>query len=156
MAGKNPRLSQEDVEQFLDVYAETGSQPTVMTRYQELTRKLRTGTIDPDSFAGVAYVMSKITGEAGELSEQWGKAIRDDDLAERVNDSDGFIDQPVINFLDNNRIEKMTEEASDLLYYLSETCRFLGLSFEELAARSINKISDRDNRGTLQGEGSNR
>jgi NTP pyrophosphatase (non-canonical NTP hydrolase) len=98
--------------------------------YQAFTRSMRT-TNRPDSFEGACYVFLKLAGEAGEVADELGKVIREEDWAM---DSKGKMT------VSAERKTKILDEMGDALYYLSEALTFFGLSFDHLAERNIRKL----------------
>jgi hypothetical protein len=50
----------------------------------------------------------------------------------------------------------MVAEAGDALYYLARFCLETGYGFDQVALDNLAKLKDRQERGVLQGHGSNR
>jgi NTP pyrophosphatase (non-canonical NTP hydrolase) len=94
--------------------------------------------IYPHELLGLAYLGLKLAGEAGEISEKIGKAMRD-----------GIADRRAWE-------ELIVKELGDVLWYLSQIARELGYDFEHVAAVNMNKLSDRRERGVLGGSGDDR
>lgn len=88
---------------------------------------------DPWTF-GVAYLALKLNGEAGEVAEKIGKALRGD--------------YPVMSVRGD-----LLLELGDVLWYLSQLARELGYSMEDVATGNISKLADRKSRNTLRGNG---
>lgn len=91
---------------------------------------------------GIEYVALGLASEAGEVAGKVKKAIRDGK-----------------NWTGEQREEhrqKVLDEASDVLWYLSELCRQYGENLEDLFDRNLNKLESRAARGTIQGNGDNR
>lgn len=80
-----------------------------------------------------------VAGESGELAEKLKKAIRDDGAD-----------------ISDERREALKREIGDVLWYLSQLSRALGIKFSEVAEANIQKLADRYERSALQGEGDNR
>lgn len=99
---------------------------------------------------GLIYCALKLTGESGEVSENVGKAIRDDTLLDVV---DGQI---IADFLLSRRREKLEKELGDVMWYLAQLCTELGLDMNEVALTNIAKLADRKARGVLHGSGDDR
>ena len=87
----------------------------------------------------LAYVVSKLAGEAGEVAEKFGKAIRDDQYPQLA--------------LTPARREAMKLELGDTLWYLTATAEALGFTLEEVAEANLAKLTDRRARGVLHGDG---
>lgn len=87
----------------------------------------------------ISYVGLKLAGEAGELSEKVGKAIRDDG-----------------GVLTETRRDDLVSEAGDVFWYLAELMTLLGIKLGDVAQRNLDKLEDRSNRGVIHGTGDNR
>jgi NTP pyrophosphatase (non-canonical NTP hydrolase) len=90
-------------------------------------------------YLGLEYPLVGLCNEAGEVMGVLKKIARDD----------GHVVTDVAK-------EKLTKELSDVLWYLSESCKVLGVTLDDLAKLNIKKLSDRQKRGVLQGSGDNR
>lgn len=88
---------------------------------------------------GKAYCALKLNGEAGEVAEEIGKALRDD--AQTITPT---------------RRVKLLHELGDVLWYLAAEAAELGFSLNEVAEANLIKLANRKARGTLQGSGSER
>lgn len=82
----------------------------------------------------LAYTALGLTGESGEYSEKVKKLIRD-----------GKIDKPL-----------SLKELGDVLWYLTASASELGYTLADVAEVNIVKLSDRAERGQLQGSGDTR
>ena len=80
-----------------------------------------------------------LVGEAGELADKYKKIIRDK--------------ESVIGEADRAELIK---ELGDVLWYVATLARYLGASFDEVAALNLAKLTDRQRRHLIQGEGDNR
>lgn len=108
------------------------------------------------SILGLAYVALKMNGEAGEFAEHVGKSMRDDGMSAWLQVDGGG---KVVNSgssLTLERREKLIYEIGDELWYLSAACKELGISLGDAAARNLEKLCDRGERGKLAGSGDNR
>src|SRR5690606_29448658 len=99
------------------------------------------------------YVALKLNGEAGEVAEHVGKAIRDE----------GFLNDPGLTgkFLADeemvaSRRDSVIKELGDVLWYIAAAASELGISLDEVAEMNIAKLNDRKERGVLGGSGDNR
>ena len=111
-----------------------------------LYQRLATGTaIYPGqgSPLGLIYVALKGAGEAGEFAEHVGKAMRDD----------GFAGDEILT---PERRALLIKEIGDELWYLAAKCNELDVTLSEAALINVNKLRDRQTRGTLRGSGDNR
>ena len=110
---------------------------------------------------GLAYCALKLNGEAGELAEHVGKAMRDDMLMEVATDYDTDGIGPMIvstnmNDLTPERKSLLIKEVGDVLWYASAICNELGISLEDAATQNLVKLWDRSKRNALQGSGDTR
>ncbi len=85
------------------------------------------------------YLSMGLAGESGEVVEKVKHVIRD-----------------VNGVLTDEKREEIKKEIGDVLWYLSQLSRVLGISFQEAAELNITKILDRQKRGVLKSEGDNR
>lgn len=113
---------------------------------------------------GLTYCALKLNGEAGELAEHVGKAMRDDDLMS-VNiyesDVEGVDTVVDLNLLPGTgltpeRRKLIIKEVGDILWYLSAICNELGITLQEAAIENLEKLCDRTERGKLSGSGDER
>ena len=113
-----------------------------MNRYQETASKFYRG---PEDFIlMMSYLGLKLAGEAGEVAENLGKAIRDD----------GF--GSVMQELTGEREQKIKAELGDQLWYIAKIARSLGFTLGEIAYANLDKLYDRQERGVLHGSGDDR
>lgn len=78
-------------------------------------------------------------GEAGEYQGKIKKIFRDDG-----------------GILTEERRAECISELGDVLWYVSECSRALGISLEDLAKANLAKLNGRKARGTIQGSGDSR
>jgi NTP pyrophosphatase (non-canonical NTP hydrolase) len=126
--------------------------------YQEIAIK---SAIYPGhgTMMGLSYCAHKLAGEAGELNEHFGKAMRDDGL---------FAFNPVAlgggaweynvkqQPLTEARKQLLIKEVGDCLWYLSAICKELGITLGRAMLTNLWKLHDRTNRNALQGSGDDR
>lgn len=84
----------------------------------------------------IVYPTLGLANEAGEVAGKVKKIFRDQQG--QISDADR---------------EALALELGDVLWYLSEICTRLGIRLEDVAARNIAKLADRESRGVLSGEG---
>ena len=144
------KITREDVQRYKDVTI--NSEFDSIDFYQRIATK---SAIYPgkETPLGLAYVALKLNGEAGELAEHVGKAMRDD----------GFFDSPDGEGWDTageqltpERKALIIKEIGDVLWYLSAACNELGISLSEAALKNLEKLCDRSEREVLQGSGDER
>lgn len=93
---------------------------------------------------GLSYAALKLAGEAGEVTENIGKAIRDD----------GYM--TTTQQLTAPRTSAIVKELGDVLWYVAAIARELGYDLDTVAMVNLNKLNDRKTRGVLQGSGDDR
>lgn len=106
--------------------------------FEEYQEKARKTAIYPKE-VGLAYVTLGLTGEAGEIANKVKKVFRD---------SNGE--------LTGEARQSIAGEICDLMWYVSALCDELNISMNMLAEVGIQKLEDRQQRGTLHGSGDNR
>ena len=93
--------------------------------------------------AALLYPVLKLAGEAGEVAEKLGKAMRDggwrpgEPLSEELRDA-------------------LVKELGDVLWYVASVAVDLGSSLDEVAERNVAKLADRAERGVIHGSGDDR
>lgn len=109
------------------------------TEYMVESRK--TAMYPHDALSALSYLALGLNGEAGEVAEKIKKMIRDyDDLEEAIEE----------------RREVLMLELGDVLWYISQMCVELGVSFEEVATANIDKLRSRYARNKIKGSGDDR
>lgn len=91
---------------------------------------------------GLMYCALKLNGEAGELAEHVGKAMRDD----------AFGPEP----LTAARRELIMKELGDVLWYVSAIADGLDIKLGDIAMMNLEKLKDRTDRDALRGSGDER
>ena len=85
------------------------------------------------------YLGLGVTSEAGEVADKIKKIMRND--------------QGVIS---TERKEALKFELGDVLWYLSQISRQIGIPFSEVATANIEKLADRAKRNVISSDGDNR
>lgn len=80
-----------------------------------------------------------VAGEAGEVVEKWKKIIAYKEG--KVSDED---------------LSELAKELGDVVWYVSVLAHELGLSFDAVMQRNVEKLRDRQARGAIKGAGDNR
>jgi len=106
--------------------------------YQKLAARTGYGPDTDKNFVLMIYAMG-LGGEAGEVLEKLKKPLRD---------RGGNIEP--------EEKEQLKKEMGDVLWYVSELSRFLGMSLSDVAQTNIDKLASRLKRGALAGSGDNR
>lgn len=110
-------LSKEDLEAF-DMYQ---------------TEAHTTAVYPPEN--GLAYLVTGLMAEAGEVAGKVAKVFRGDREVEP---------------------EAVAAELGDLLWFIAETSFHLGVPMSQIAENNLQKLADRKARGVLKGNGDNR
>ncbi len=87
----------------------------------------------------IEYLALGLASEAGEVAGKIKKVIRDDS-----------------SNLSEERRSQIASELGDVLWYISQLALELNVSLESVAAKNIEKLSDRNARGAIGGSGDNR
>lgn len=142
-------ISQMQVDAFRDSNRTVNAYQTIATSNANYPGK---GTA-----LGLIYIAGKLGGEAGELSGQVFKAMRDDEtiVIGYKDKSTGFMSINQVS-LPNARRAKVIKEAGDVLWYLAALADELGMSLSEIALGNLENLAGRTERGTLQGDGDDR
>jgi len=91
------------------------------------------------NIVGLLYCATKLGGEAGEVAEQIGKALRDDG-----------------GQITDERRMAIKKEMGDVQWYLARLCRMIGIDPRDVLDTNLEKLRDRKDRGVLGGSGSDR
>lgn len=105
--------------------------------YQKATKL--TAFYPSDFRTAVTYTALGLGSEAGEVAGKVKKAIRDEQ---------GMFSQV--------RIQAIGDEIGDVLWYCARLAEELGLNLGTIARNNLTKLSDRQARGTLSGDGDSR
>lgn len=105
--------------------------------YQKSTKL--TAFYPSDFRTAVTYTTLGLTSEAGEVAGKVKKAIRDE--------------QGVFS---DARIQAIGDEIGDVLWYCARLADELGLTLSQIANNNLDKLSARQAKGTLSGDGDNR
>ncbi len=141
----SPELKIEMVKHFFTLGKLAGAewmagQGCNIDSYQKQARTFLLGKFqNMPMFELVKYCTLGLNEEAGEVAGKIKKSIRD---------ADGEIDE--------GRIDAIVKEMGDVLWYLAIMAYSLGLPLSHIAQKNIEKLSDRMNRGKIQGEGDER
>jgi NTP pyrophosphatase (non-canonical NTP hydrolase) len=92
-----------------------------------------------EAYLRISYCVKKLNGEAGEIAEEAGKALRDDR-----------------GLYTHERQKRIRKEIGDVCWYVSQLCSEFGFKLEEIMQENLDKLLSRQERGVLKGSGSNR
>jgi NTP pyrophosphatase (non-canonical NTP hydrolase) len=121
---------------FPDAFVDTAN-------YQEFVRE---SAIFPKRL-GIIYCALKLAGEAGEVSEKIGKAIRDNGAYDEVTGELVLAPEKRLDLL---------KELGDVTWYITALAAELGSTLEEVIETNVEKLQSRRARGVIQGSGDNR
>jgi NTP pyrophosphatase (non-canonical NTP hydrolase) len=112
-----------------------------LSEYQERAHltSLKTCYGEDDPMGRLLYPTLKLAGEAGEFGEKVGKLLRD--KGGKVNPEDR---------------DALADELGDVLWYAAEVATVLDVDLDDVAARNLEKLRSRAERGVLKGSGDNR
>lgn len=110
-----------------------------MTFDEYQKQALTTAVINPDSLMDKTIWAMGVAGEAGEVVEKWKKivAYKEGKVSEEDRDELG-------------------KELGDVVWYIAVMANSLGLSFEEIMQRNVEKLQSRQARNVIKGQGDNR
>jgi NTP pyrophosphatase (non-canonical NTP hydrolase) len=151
------QITQGDIDDF--EISGAASRDNLANHYQRIATKsaLYPGQGTP---LGLTYCALKLNGEAGELAEHVGKAIRDDGILPIANKA--YVDESAIGTvslyetLTTERRELIIKEIGDCLWYLSALCNELGITLAWAMLSNLRKLADRTKRNALRGSGDER
>lgn len=95
--------------------------------------------IYPDKGSNPVYPVLGLAEETGEVVGKLKKMLRDDN-----------------GILTPERREAIKQELGDVLWYLAACSFEFGYTLNEIAEANISKLTDRHQRGVIQGSGDNR
>jgi len=107
--------------------------------FQEYQDEARKTAIYPNKDNNFVYPTLGLAGEAGEVAEKIKKVIRD---------NDGVISE--------EKKQEVTKELGDVLWYVANLAKELGVSLDEVAQKNLEKLQSRQQRNELHGSGDNR
>lgn len=110
--------------------------------YQEKAHKFAVypySVIDGGISTEWTYPVMGLTEEAGEVAGKFAKALRDDN-----------------GKITDERKNEIVKELGDVAWMLAEICTDLGIEFEDIFVKNIEKLESRLKRGKINGSGDNR
>ena len=110
--------------------------PMTLNDYQVKAWKT---AIYPCKGHNLIYPVLGLNGEAGEIAEACKKMMRDDH-----------------NHLTITRKADIIRELGDVLWYVAALCQELNIPMEKVAQINLRKLADRQECGTIQGDGDHR
>ena len=95
-----------------------------LNKYQ---REARSFAFYPKDISGIDYCILGMCGEAGEVANKRKKELRDD----------------------KHLTDDIIDELGDVLWYLANTCKELGIDLDLVAKRNLDKLTKRHGKETL-------
>ena len=125
----------------------------IMDAYQRRARK----TVVYPRESRVIYPALGLAGESGEVCEKIKKVMRGD-LVKEIKSNKQSLSKWFDNAgnLQREFKDSVEKELGDVLWYVANLASDLGLSMDIIAAKNLEKLRDRQDRDTLQGEGDDR
>lgn len=109
-----------------------------MNEYQREAAK--TNTVPTERMA--EYLALGLVGEAGEIANKVKKNVRGDEKWSDLTAKEAK--------------KALIGELGDVMWYLSELARHIGVTLDEVAIANIDKLADRMERGQIKGDGDER
>lgn len=113
-----------------------------MTLDEYQKQALTTAYTDPsyvDTLMDKTIWAMGVAGEAGEVVEKWKKVVAYDN-----------------GELTQEKRDDLAKELGDVVWYVAVMAHSLGLSFEEVMQRNVEKLKSRKARNIIKGRGDNR
>lgn len=115
-----------------------------------------------ESCNNISYMLLNLVAEVGEFSGKLAKAIRKGQVSigGLSPDNKNKLTIPSFPVEVNWDIiafdEELKKEAGDILWQLAGLCRVMGWPLENVGVGNLDKLSDRKERGVIDGDGDNR
>lgn len=100
------------------------------------------------------HMMFGLVEEAGEAAGLLKRYHRGDEKYQNLKVIEG--DTITATFLNPLLRSSLEKELGDVLWYVAMTAHRLGLTLEQVATTNIHKLTDRQQRNVIKGEGDNR
>lgn len=110
-----------------------------MTFDEYQKQALTTAISHPDPLMDKTIWAMGISGEAGEVIEKWKKIVAYKDG--KISDEDR---------------QELKKELGDVVWYIAVFAHSLGLSLDEVMQLNLDKLTNRNKRGVIKGQGDNR
>lgn len=104
------------------------------------------------SCANIAYMLTGLSAEVGEVNDKVAKAIRKGYLSLHRNDIAWWGHQQDHEILR----EDLKKEIGDVLWFVAGISQTLCISLEDVATANLAKLADRAQRNVIDGNGDNR
>lgn len=111
--------------------------PMTFDDYQK--RALTTAITRNDPTLDKTICAMGLAGEAGEVVDKWKKILVYKNG--KISDED---------------VGELAKELGDVVWYIAVFANYLGLSFDDVVQRNVEKLKSRKSRGAIRGTGDNR
>ena len=101
-----------------------------------------------DSCNNHAYMLMGFVGEVGELFGKIAKGIRKEKTE--------FYNNMLTDGFNEEEVHDIKSELGDCAWFIAGIAKTLGWTLEEVCSENLAKLSDRKNRGVIDGNGDNR
>lgn len=105
------------------------------------------------SSSNFSYMFLNLVGELGEFASKVAKSIRKE---ESMIERNYLSTECGTRSMSDDEIRSLRMEAGDILWQLSGLCSVMGWSLEDVANENLLKLSSRQERGVIVGDGDNR
>ena len=105
-----------------------------------------------DTCNNIAYMLTGLTAEVGEVNDKIAKAVRKNLISIHRNE--------LISWQDNDGctifVDELKKELGDCLWFIAGLCFTLNIPLEAIAQQNLDKLASRQQRGVIDGSGDNR
>lgn len=104
-----------------------------------------------ESSNNIAYMLTGLTAEVGEINDKIAKAVRKNQIKITRNNLCTWNDRTPSDFRDN-----LIKEIGDVLWFVAGLSKVLGVNLNDVAQGNLDKLQSRKQRGVIDGNGDNR
>jgi len=116
-----------------------------------------------ESSNNFSYMMLNLVGEVGEFASKVAKGIRKghicigEDVSYGVHaEANELTSRSIDQQFDPEFEDELKKEAGDILWQLSGLCSVMGWSLDDIAQQNLEKLTSRQERNVIDGNGDNR
>ena len=99
----------------------------------------------------IAYMLTGLNAEVGEVNDKFAKAIRKEQIAITRNKLSSWVDRTPEDWEAN-----LQKELGDVMWFCAGICSVMGWQLGDIALQNIDKLQSRKQRGVIIGNGDNR
>lgn len=104
-----------------------------------------------ESCSNIAYMLTGLNAEVGEVNDKFAKAIRKEQIAITRNNLATWADRTPEDWEAN-----LQKELGDVMWFCAGICYVMGWQLGDIALQNIDKLQSRKQRGVIDGNGDNR